>query len=76
MQQFFLMLRGPFHCEPQCPMGDISLQYHERVDPDRYTVFAIPCMEMGRIMVIVKHRNYDTVESTNLWHLRIYFTPH
>jgi len=47
----------------------VSFQHPQGIDLNCNPLFAIPRMEMGRIVIVVKHRYDNTEESTNLWHV-------
>src|SRR4030042_141829 len=69
------MLGSPFHHKSQSSRRNASFQYLQGVYLDCNPVFTIPSMEMGRIVIVVKHRYDNTEESTYLWHVSIYSTP-
>src|SRR3989304_3036597 len=63
------MQLSPFYHKAQCPWRECAFEDSEIINPYDGAVVPVTRMEMGRVMVSIKHGNYDSEKTAYLWHL-------
>ena len=68
-QELLLVERRPLEDLPEYPRGQGTGQQRERINADGRRLPAVSRVEMRERVVVVVHRDHDSEEGTNSWHV-------